>query len=233
MNRPCLRFLCTAALSTTLAHAAGASITFSVDRAIDPCADFYGYANHRWTATASIPADRARWGAFDELDQRNERILSGALDELRAKLPPAGSAQRKAVDFYSSGMDVAAIESAGLAPVKALLERVDALREARGLPALLAFLHTSGVEAGFDFAVRPDSKDSEHWMAQFVQGGLGLPDRDYYFRDDARSVELRAKYVAHVGRLLELSGEAADAAASDARAVMEIETALAKASMTA
>jgi len=204
-----------------------------LDRSADPCTDFYGFANHRWTDSVEIPKDQSRWGAFDELDQRNKRILVAALDEALRSPPPASTPQGKVVRFYASGMDVAAIEKAGLKPIAETLARADAVVDPAGLAATLAYLHQRGVQAGFAFSVRPDEKDSTRYLAQLSQDGLGLPDRDDYFREDARSAQIRDAYRKHVARMFQLAGADAAAAERLAAQVWDMETMLAKASMTA
>ena len=204
-----------------------------VDAALDPCRDFYAYANRRWIESTAIPDDRTRWGVFDELGERNDRALVEAFDEARRRPPKASTPQGKVARFYASGMDLAAIEKAGLAPVEPLLAKADGVTNPAELAEALAFLHMRGVGAGFAFTARADAKRSDHYLAQVLQDGLGLPDRDYYFRDDARSVEIRAAYRKHVARMLELAGASAADAERDAARAIELETLLAKASMTA
>jgi predicted metalloendopeptidase len=167
------------------------------------------------------------------VDQRNEAILTGALDELLRKPPEASSPQGKVAGFYASGLDRAAIEKAGLKPIGAALERAASARDAASLATAIAWLQAHGIEAGFSFSVRPDAKDSTRYLAQLTQGGLGLPERDYYFLDDARSQEIRRAYHRHVARTFELAGAGAEEAQRLAGSVVEIETRLAKASMTA
>jgi len=214
-------------------HATAALDVAGLDRSADPCTDFYRFANHRWIDTVEIPNDQSRWGAFDELDQRNKRILVAALDEAMRSPPPASTAQGKVVRFYASGMDVAAIEKAGLKPIAEVLARADAAIDPSGLAATLAYLHQRGIPAGFAFFVRPDEKDSTRYLAQLSQDGLGLPDRDDYFREDPRSAQIRDAYRKHVARMFQLAGADAAAAERLAAQVWDMETMLAKASMTA
>ena len=225
------------ALCAALALAAGGAQAVldvkGIDTALDPCRDFYAYANRRWIDSTSIPDDRTRWGVFDEVGERNDRALVEALDEARRNPPAAATPQGKVARFYASGMDLAAIEKAGIAPIEALLARADGVTNPETLAEALAFLHMRGVDAGFAFAARPDAKRSDRYLAQVVQGGLGLPDRDYYFREDARSAEIRAAYKRHVSRMLELAGASAAEAERLADRAIELETLLAKASMTA
>jgi predicted metalloendopeptidase len=204
-----------------------------LDRAGDPCTDFYAFANRRWLDSVEIPKDRPRWGAFDELDERNMRILISALDDAKRSPPAAATPQGKVARFYASGMDTAAIEKAGLEPIAALLSRADSVVDAAGVAKTLAFLHQHGVDAGFAFFARPDAKDSTRYLAQVAQGGLGLPDRDDYFREDARSQQIRDAYRKHVVRTFQLAGDGEEAAQRHAASAWQMELYLAQHSMTA
>jgi predicted metalloendopeptidase len=221
------------ASSLAACSAAAALDVAGLDRDTDPCADFYRYANQRWLDSIEIPKDRPRWGAFDQLDERNTQILVAALDEAMHSPPPASTPQGKVARFYASGMDTAAIDKAGLRPLADLLARADGIVDAPGVATTLAFLHQHGVDAGFQFAVRPDAKDSTRYLAQITQGGLGLSDRDDYFRDDARSAQTRDAYRKHVTRIFKLAGADAGTAERYAAQVWDMEVFLAKASMTA
>jgi len=224
-----------AVLACTLGLGAHAALDVAgLDKSVDPCTHFYDYVNGKWLASATIPADRTSWGPWTELVVRNEKIVLGAFDELAHAAPrPAGSWERKVVDFYKSGMDEAAIERAGLKPLEPYLQRARSVEGARDLADALAMLHAAGIGAGFDSDVEPDRKDSSHYLFDVSQGGLGLPDRDYYFRTDEKSRAQREAYVKHVQRMLQLAGADAASAERDAGTVLDLETALAKASMTA
>jgi predicted metalloendopeptidase len=201
---------------------------------IDPCSDLYGHANRRWLESSSIPDDRSRWSMFDLVAERNERLLVAALERaLRDGLPPKGTPQRMAVEFYASGMDREAIEQAGLRPIEAHLARAAAVSGAADLAPAIARLQSEGIQAGFAFTVRLDARNSTRYIVQLMQGGLGLPERDYYFRDDARSLEIRAAYRKHVERLFGLAGDDEATAARNAAAAIGLETELARASMDA
>jgi predicted metalloendopeptidase len=205
-----------------------------VERSVDPCVDFYAYANDKWLAESRIADDRARTSAFDEVRERNFDLLARVLDEaITAPLPPEGSPRRMAVQFYASGMDLKAIEEAGLKPLAPLLDTAGSVRDAPSLATALATLQAAGVEAGFAFATRPDARDATHYLAQLAQGGLGLPDRDYYFRTDPRSVAIRDSYRQHVARMLVLAGAEPAIAEKESATVLDLETELARASMTA
>ena len=224
-----------AALAIAFAPCAPAALDVAgIDRAIDPCTDFYAFANHRWLETTRIPDDRPAWGMMAIMSRDNQDVMVRALeDALKRPLPAKGSAQRKALDYYASGMDTAAIAKAGLAPLEPHFKRIAAVEGPQGLARAVAALHRQGIKAGFEFNVDQDSKESTRYLPEIVQGGLGLPDRDYYFLDDERTQAQRAAYRKHVGRMFELAGDAPEAAARSAETVLALETELARASMTA
>lgn len=203
------------------------------DPAVAPCQDFYEYAVGGWLKANPVPPDKSRWGSFEELADRNRAVLRGILEETSAKADwPKGSVKQKVGDFFASGMDVDAIEKAGSKPLASWLAKVDAMKSNAGLPKLLAELHARRLGAGYGFFVAQDQKESTRYLPMLSQGGLGLPDRDYYLKDDGKSREIREKYLAHVAKMLELLGEAPEAAKAKAAVVMELETKLAKASRT-
>ena len=202
-----------------------------MDPAAAACTDFYQYGNGNWLQANPIPSDRPRWGAFDELRQRNQNDLREILEKLAAdKSSAPGSDERKLGDFYGACMDEAGIESAGISPIKPELERIDAIKDLTGLRAEIGRLQTMGVNILFGFGAEEDRKDSSRVIAAAVQAGLGLPERDYYLKSDAKSVELRKKYAAHVTKLLELGGESASLASADAKTILAFEKRLAEAS---
>jgi predicted metalloendopeptidase len=204
-----------------------------IDRAIDPCTDFYAYANRRWLDATPIPESRPVWGSFTMLLERSEHVVHTALEEeLQKPLPADGSGRRKVLQYYASGLDLAAIERAGLKPLAPQLARIAALDGRERLAGLLAKLAWQGIEAPLAFAVRQDLKDSKRYIPELGQAGLGLPERDAYFRDDARSKETRERYRAFVTRVLALAGDGADAAARQAETILAFETELARAAMT-
>jgi putative endopeptidase len=202
----------------------------ALDRTADACTDFYQFACGAWMAKNPIPADRARWGRFDELQERNNETLRRILD---AAATGRDAESKKIGDYYASCMDETAINAKGAAPLDPLLKRIAALTSVNALAPLVADLHTIGVNPFFSFGAEADFKDASVEMAIADQAGLGLPDRDYYFRDDAKSVELRKQYVEHIGKMAALLGEMPDRAAAAAGHAMKIETALAKAALDA
>ena len=203
------------------------------DKAAKPCEDFYQFANGAWLAAHPIPADRSQYGGFEELRDRNREVVKKILDETSGKTDwPKGSPQQKVSDFYATGMDAAAREKAGAAPLAPAFATSTKLKTADDLPAVLAELHLAGANAGFGFRVAQDARNSTRYIGIFNQGGLGLPDRDYYLKEDAKSKDLREAYRAHVAKILELAGDPAEAAKAESDVVMAIETKLAQASNT-
>ena len=203
----------------------------ALDRSANPCVDFYQYACGGWLKANPIPSDQARWGRFDELQERNRQTLHEILEDAAKPTPTRDAVTQKIGDYYAACMDEKAIDARGLAPVEPDLNRIRDMKDKGDLAAVVARLHRIGVDVMFQFGSGQDYKDSNEEIAQADQGGLGMPDRDYYLKDDAKSAELRDKYVAHVRRVLELLGEKPDQAKSDAAAMMRLETALAKGSL--
>lgn len=220
-------------LSVSIASAQVAFDPANMDPATKPCENFFQYANGTWLKNNPIPAQYATWGSFIELVEDNNLKLKTILEEAAADTAaPEGSVRKKIGDFYASGMDIDAVNQAGATPLQPEFDRIAALSSTEQLPALLAHLHDIGVGAGFAFFADQDSKESSRVIAQFYQDGLGLPDRDYYTKDDDASKKIREQYVEHVTKMFALLGDSPDAAQSHAGLVMKFETALAEASMT-
>ena len=203
----------------------------NIDHSVKPGDNFYRYANGAWLKTNPIPPSETRWGSFSELQEGNYAALLSLLEEAAKANAPKGSKQQKVGDFYRSGMDSAAIERAGLTPLKAHFARIDAIAEKAGLQREFAVEHTMGVGPGFGFYVSPDDKNVTKHMPQFFQGGLGMPDRDYYFKTDARSTKIRDAYRQYLQRLASAINPSGDVKGM-ADAVYALEEKLAGASMT-
>ena len=201
----------------------------ALDRTADACTDFYQYACGGWSARNPVPADRSSWSRFEELQERNNETLRRILDAAATGHDPDA---KKIGDYYASCMDETSINAKGAAPLDPLLKKIAALTSVNGLAPLVAELHTIGVKPFFSFGAEADFKDASVEMAIADQGGLGLPDRDYYFRDDGKSVELRKQYVEHIGKMAALLGGTPDGTTA-AQHAMKIETALAKAALDA
>ncbi|HEY9105139.1 MAG TPA: M13 family metallopeptidase, partial [Roseateles sp.] len=196
---------------------------------VKPCDDFYAFVNANWEAATELPASRARIGSFEQLEQANAELLNRALKDLAGKPALQTTPGLKLIAaYYASGMDEAAIEARGLSSVAPLLNRVDTLQRREDLPALLALLARSGVAVPLAWAVQPDSKDTRRNVLTLSQSGLGLPDRDDYFRSDERTRTVAAAYRSYARTLLATSGRAAGDA--DLDAVLAFETQLADAS---
>ena len=199
-----------------------------LDRNIDPCTDFYAYACSKWLAQNPIPSDRPEWGRFDELEERGEHIVRGILEKYSANDPKRTVVEQKIGDYYQSCMDEGAIESAGTHPLENELKTLDALQSKQELVKEVIRLHRKGVGALFNFTSDQDFKDATQVIAEADQGGMALPDRDYYLKDDSKSAELRKQYVEHVQKMFQLLGDSPEKAAAEAKTVMDIETGLAK-----
>lgn len=204
-----------------------------MDTTVDPTVDFYHYAVGGWIKSHPIPDEYSRWGSFEELAEHNYKILRKILENAAAdKNAKNGSIEQKVGDFYRTGMDTVQIEKDGYNPIKPELKTISEIKTTPGLYKVMAKLYLKGTSPMFRFYGSTDAKNSEMVIAQLSQGGLGLPDRDYYTNNDKRSKEVRAKYLEHVAKMFTLIGVDKTTAAKDAQTVMNIETRLAKSSMT-
>jgi len=206
----------------------------NIDTSVKPQDDFYLYANGAWLKQNPVPPEYSRWGSLEALAEKNNDALhkiaeKAANTHVDAKAAPE---VQKVGDFYASGMDEKTIEAERIKPLAEELKRIDAIKDRADLLKAIANLHMIGVGAFFEFGSGPDEKDSTREIAQAVQGGLGLPDRDYYIKTDADSKKKRTAYIEHVTKVLTLLGEPASKAGGDAKKIMALETSLAKASRT-
>ncbi len=214
----------------------------SLDASVDPCVDFYQYACGPWMKGHPIPPDRGTWGRGSELEERNLAVLREILEKAATPDPGRSGVERMIGDFYASCMDEPGIEARGLEPLRPDLQRIAAIKSKKTLVAEIARLHSQGVNLPlareyvgtsllFRSGSEQDAKDAGSVIAVVDQGGLGLPDRDYYFKDDAKSGETRERYRDHLARVFELLGDSKEGAALAAKRVIGIETALARVSL--
>jgi len=190
----------------------------ALDRSVDPCVDFYQFACGGWRKANPIPPDQTLWGRFDELVERNRNVLREILEQAKGQVG----------DYYAACMDESTIEAQGTRPIDPILKAIDAIASREDLFRRLGEHDAAALPTLFAFGSAPDLHDSRQTIAGVLQGGLGLPDRDDYLKDDVKSKEKRERYVAHVTAMLQLLGAGADKAGADAQTVLRIETALAK-----
>jgi endothelin-converting enzyme/putative endopeptidase len=205
----------------------------ALDRAVSPCDDFYQFACGGWMKATPIPDDQASWTrSFSVIHEENQKALRDILERDARGQAPQDPYSQELGDFWSSCMDEATIERKSLDDLRPELKRIDAVVNSTMLIKEIAHLHLYGVGAAFSFDSEVDMKDAAHLIAGLSQGGLGLPDRDYYLHDDQRTVDIRTQYERHIARTLQLLGENAQTSEADAKTVTKLETELASASMT-
>lgn len=203
----------------------------ALDRSVDPCVNFYKFACGTWMAKNPIPADRSRWGRFDELQENNYAVLRQILESVSKPNANRDAIQQKVGDYYGACMNESAVNALGSKPVQPEMQRIAAVKTRSELLAEVARLYKQGISALFAFGAAPDLHDASLDIAHVMDGGISLPDRDYYLNDDPKSKETREKYVAHMQRMFELLGDKPEAAADEAKRIMAVETELAKANM--
>ena len=241
ISRMLALFMLLACVRAALAQANGAAAqSFSpipgldktlMDTAADPCVDFYQYACGNWSKKHPIPSDAPYSDQFYNLEQYNRQILHGILEKAAADTSTTDANTRKIGDYYASCMDEAAVQKKGLTSLRPELDRINGLTSKDQLPELLAHLQLINVNAFLGFGSQQDFKDATRTIAVVGQNGMGLPEKDYYFRTGAKDEEIRKQYVQHVTNMLKLLGSSEAQAASDAAAIMKMETALATGSL--
>jgi putative endopeptidase len=201
----------------------------AMDKSVDPCEDFFEYSCGNWRKKNPIPSDQARWGRFNELNEYNRQTLHEILEKASAKSAKRTPIMQKIGDFYATCMDEKTVDAKGSSPLKPILDRIAAISNKDQLFDIIAHLHSQGVGALFGFGAQPDLHNASVEAANVVQGGLGLPDRDYYLNTDAKSQETREKYRDHIVKMFTLLGDEQPEAQKEAQTILDIETKLAQA----
>src|ERR1700729_401658 len=198
----------------------------SIDAAVDPCNDFYKFACGKFAGNHPIPADQPEVDQFYALYNVNTQSLNGILDKAAAGGAGRSPDEQKIGDYYKACMDTDAINAKGLTPLEPLLKEIDAVQKEDELMPLIGKLQRIGVDVFFGYGEQQDFKDASKQIASVQQGGLGMPEKDYYLRTGEKDVTLREQYVAHVAKMLELAGSTPEQAAKDANNIMAFETEL-------
>jgi len=218
--------------AATLPYAPSLDLS-AMDKSVDPCVDFYTYSCGGWMKQNPIPPDQSSWDVYSKLQDQTRTFLRQILDEAARPRPGRDAVTQKIGDFYGACMDEAAVEKLDMSPLKPIFAEIDRVQSSRALAPLIAHLEVSLPSSfAFEFSSQQDFRDASKVIAAVDQGGLSLPDRDYYIKDDAKSQETRTKFVEHMQRMFALTGESAEQSRQDAATVMRLETAMAKASQT-
>ncbi|PYX86854.1 MAG: M13 family peptidase, partial [Acidobacteria bacterium] len=214
-----------------------------VDKSLGPCTDFFEYACRKWLKANPIPPDQAGWGTFNALTIWNVAAVRNTLEQASAPSASRTAVEQKVGDYYASCMDEATINKAGVAPVQPVLDRIAKLQDKSQLPELIAYIHQNIRPANLNFIdaqyqgvlfgifAWPDFDNAKITLATLDQSGMNMPSREFYLKDDEKSKQIREKYLKHVARMLELSGEPAQQATAEAPAILRMETDLANAAM--
>ncbi len=215
------------------ASAQAQSVGFDIrrmDTSVEACTDFFQYSNGSWIKNTQIPAAYSRWGSFNILGENNNNLLREILDVNAKGKAATGGNQQLIGDFYASCMDEGAIEKAGVKPLEPYFKQIDKVKDTKELQRQIAMMHNMGIPVLFGFGAGADAKNSSINIANARQGGLSLPNRDFYTKDDQKSIETRAKFIEHMTNMFKLLGDDADKAAMNAKTVLVIQTRLANAS---
>lgn len=204
--------------------------TANMDLSVMPGDDFYEYANGGWIKSHPVPADKSRYGAFDQLMDENEKQLQELVDDLLDSKSKRKGVEEKIATFYRTGMDSAAIEKSGVSVLNDELKKIESINTKVDIEKSIAHLHQLGITPGFQLYGAADDRNSSMTITQLHQGGLGLPDRDYYLSENDRFVKIRKKYIEHVAKIFVLAGEDVDKAKADAEIVFNLEKRLAEVS---
>ena len=209
--------------------------TSVMERSADPCTDFFQYSCRNWLKKNPIPADQSSWDTYGKMQEENEALLKRILEDAAAKKKGRSANEQKIGDYYGTCVDEPTIEKHGIKPIQAELDAIAGIKDCESLAKAVAHFHLNTYSRSypmFTFGSEQDAKNSEEVIAGIAQSGLGLPDRDYYLKDDARSQEIRKRYLEHVQTMLRLIGDWPDAVKAEADTILRMETALAKASLT-
>ena len=221
-----------AATAATAPKGEGLDVS-NIDPAVSPCDDFFHYASGNWLKNNPVPASESSWGSFNVLADRNRLIMRSILDQAAANTTATkGSNDQKVGDFYASGMDTMALERAGLKYLQPELNKIAAVKTTRELQAQIAHQQMLQTGAFFNAGVGQDEKKSDQYAVLFYQGGLSLPDRDYYFKTDASAKSIRAALVTYMTDIFKMLGDNEATARQNATTVLRLETQLANASRT-